>query len=129
MPPTASATRKTARKLVPRGLPPTPGVANMIVIRSGDDIRGNLVARLEEMKRDFEKIEFFWTKLLQDSNFHDSREYHENGELVRKWELQEGVKDLIEYKNKMKRLKILIDHFRPGFDYELTVQEAVEVVS
>lgn len=129
MPQTASDTRKTARKLVPRGLSPTPGIASMIVVRSGDDIHSNLVARLEEMKRDFKRVEFFWTKLLQDPNFHDSREFRDDGEIVRGWELQEGVKDLIDYKNKMKRLKVLLDHFRPGFNYELTVQEAVEVVS
>ena len=129
MPQAASATRKTARKLVPRGLPPTPGIANMIVVRSGDDIHSNLAARLEDMKKAFERVEFFWSHLVNDTNFHDSKEFREYGEVVRDWELREGVKDFIEYKNKMKRLKVLIDHFKPGFDYELTVQEAVEVVS
>jgi hypothetical protein len=130
MPLTASVTRKTVRrKLVKRGLPPVSGVANMIVVRSGDEIHSNLHARLDEMKKSFEKVEFFWDHLINDTNFNDSKEYKEYGEVVRGWELREGVKDLIDFKGKMKRLKVLLDHFRPGFDYELTVQEAVEVVS
>lgn len=130
MPRTGSGTPKTSRrKLVPRGLPQTPGVANMIVIRSGDEINGHLSAELEAMKKDFVQVEFFWNHIVNDPNFNDSREYNEYGPIVRKWELDAGVKDLVDYKSRMKRLKVLLDHFRPGSDYELTVQEAVEVVS
>ena len=127
---TAAAIPKTGRrKLVPRNLLPAPGIANLIVIRSGDEIRRNLSGRLADMMTDLEKVEFFWDKLIRKQDFHETREYHEYGDLARKWELQEGVKDLMEYRNKMNRFRVLLGHFHDGFDYELTVQEAVEVLS
>lgn len=137
MPKPKSAIPKTAgkpgleklRPLVSRGLPPTPGIANLIVIKSGEELHAAFEERLEAMKKDFEKVQFFWTHLIGDPNFHDSKEFKEYGDVVRGWELQAGLKDLVDYKNKMKRLKVLIDHFKPGFDYELTVQEVVEALS
>lgn len=129
----ASATPKTTsskkRKFVARGLPPTPGVMNLLVVKRGEDLRVNLQSRLSAMQADFEKVEFFWSKMIKDRTFNETREYSEYGQVVMDWELREGVKDVTEYKNKMKRLKVLIDHFADGMDFELTVSEVAEVLS
>lgn len=128
----ADATPKTKpppRKLIRRGLPATPGVMNLLVVKRGEELRENLQARLSAMQADFEKVEFFWQKMVKDRGFNETREYAEYGQVVMDWELREGVKDLLEYKNKMKRLKVLIDHFAPGLDFELSVAEVAEVLS
>lgn len=133
--PSASSTRKAKadrspkRRVIPRGLPPTPGVMNILVVKSGRELHENLQTRLEAMKLGYEKVEFFWTKLVNDPSFNETREYPELSQVVRNWELAEGVKDFLEYKTKMKRLKALLDHFQPDCDYELTVAEAAEVLS
>ena len=102
---------------------------NLMVIKRGEDLRANVSARLGAMQADFEKVEFFWSKMIKDRNFNDSREYAEYGQVVIDWELREGVKDITEYKNKMKRLKVLQDHFADNMDFELTVAEVAEVLS
>jgi len=98
-------------------------------VRSGEDLLRNVTERLELMKRDFEKIEFYWSKIIKDPTFNETKEYPELTNLASMWELREGVRNLMEYKMKMKRLKVMTDHFRPGHDYELTVDEATEIVS
>jgi hypothetical protein len=81
------------------------------------------------MKRDFEKMEFHAQKMLSDVEYHETKEYPELLAMEATWKMREGVGDFVEYKSKMKRLKLLIDHFQPGKDYELTVDEAVEILS
>lgn len=123
------AGRSPKRKLVKRGLPPTHGSGNLIVVKRGEDLRANVEDRLGLMKRDFEKIEFYWSKLIKDPTFNETKEYPELTNLASMWELREGTRNLQEYKMKMKRLKVMLDHFRDGYDYELTVDEATEIVS
>jgi hypothetical protein len=105
------------------------GSDNLIVVKSGDDLHVGLTALLDEMKADYETIEFHWSKLVSDSNYFETKEYPGNTSLLAKWELRAGVRTLIDYKSRMKRLKTLIDHFKPGYDYELTVKETVEILS
>lgn len=128
----ASPTRKTSskrRSLVKRGLPPMPGSDNLVVVKRGEDLSEALSARLGEMKKDFETVEFYWNKLVDDPTYNETREFPDHSRLVAKWELREGVRGFQEYKSRMKRLKTLIDHFQPGYDYELTVKEVVEILS
>lgn len=117
------------RILVKRGLPPLPGSGNIIVRKRGEDLRVNVIDRLEAMKKDFEKIEFYWSKIITSSTFNETKEYPELSNLAAMWELREGVRNLQEYKTKMKRLKVMLDHFQPDHDYELTVDEATEIMS
>jgi len=88
---------------VPRGLPPTPGISNIIVVRSGDGLNSLFRDRLRAMEDDFKKVEFFWNHLVNDPSFHECREYKEYGDVVRGWELRENIRTLAEYKTKMER--------------------------
>lgn len=118
------------RKVIPRGLPAAPGVGNILIVKRGDELRAALMARLEPMKKDFPDVERYWVNIITNSEFgHQYKEYTPLTNLVSGWELKEGVKDLIAYKNKMKRLKTLIDHFNPEYDYELTIDEVTELNS
>ena len=112
-----------------RGLPPTPGAINLITVKSGEDLQANLKVQLEEMEKDKHQVEFWWTKGLTDQNFSDSKEHKEYAVTVMKWEMEYGIRSLPEFREKMRRLKTLIDHFNPGYDYELTVGEVVEIFS
>lgn len=127
--PKSRADRSPERPIVRRGLPATPGAGNLLVLKSGEELRENLLARLEAMKDAFETVKFYWEHILKDPDYNSTREYPEHSQHVAMWELRENVKDFAEYKSKMKRLKILADHFEPGKDYELTVDEAVEILS
>ena len=123
------------RKLVKRSLKNRPGSGNLIVIKSGEELRQNLQSRLDAMKVDFEKIEFDAKKTIESTykekpiSYSETKEYRAYGELMALWEIREGVGSYHDYRKKMKRLKILIDHFDPAKDYELTVDEAVEILS
>ena len=81
------------------------------------------------MRTDFETIEFFWEKTMNDPEYSSSREYPGNMVIVKKWELKEGVKDLMEYRKRMKWIEALAVHFQPGRDYELTINEIMEILS
>jgi hypothetical protein len=123
------------RKLVKRAIKNRPGSGNLIVVKSGEELRQNLQARLDSMKVDFEKIEFDAKKTIESTYkektipYSETKEYREYGALMANWEIREGVGSYHDYRKKMKRLKILIDHFDPEKDYELTVDEAVEILS
>jgi hypothetical protein len=123
------AARSPKRLLVARGLPAAPGVGNIFVVKRGEDLKANLTERLEAMKRDFEKVEFFWSKVIKDPQFSETREYPELSQLMAMWELREGVRNLQEYKGRMKRLKVQVDFFEDGKDYQLTMNEVVEILS
>jgi hypothetical protein len=114
---------------VQRGLPPTPGAENIIVVKRGEDLQANLKSQLEMMENDREQVEFWWTKGLTDPQFSESREHKEYAPTIMKWEMEYGIRNLPEYRAKIRRLKVLIDHFNPGYDYELTVAEVVEIQS
>jgi len=126
-PKTASKPKK--RPLVKRGLPPTAGAGNILVVKAGEEIRENVQSRLDAMKKDYETVEFHWNKLITDPTYNETKEYHPNSQLLAKWELLEGVKTLVDFKTRMKRLKVYVDHFQPGTDYELTVNDLVEILS
>jgi hypothetical protein len=98
-------------------------------VKSGEDLREGIVPLLTAMKADYESIEFHWGKLMSDPTYFETKEYPGNTSLVVKWELQVGIRTLVDYKSRMKRLKTLIDHFKPGYDYELTLKEVVEILS
>lgn len=115
------------RPLMRRGLLPTPGADNLLVVKAGEDLRAGLEERLGAMKADFEKVEFFWSKTLSMPEFSQTREYTELAQMIGRWEMIEGVRDILQFKAKMKRLKTLLDLFQPGCDYELTVREVVEI--
>lgn len=128
-PKTAARPFKGKRKLIRRGVESRPGAGNILVIRPGEFLRENVQERLNAMKADFESIEFHWTKIMTMPHYHETREYPKLVELSGKWQLKEGVKDLVEFRGKMKRLKVLVDHFQPGHDYELFVDEVVEILN
>lgn len=128
-PKAARSLKAPKRALVKRILPPASGAGNLIVVKSGEDLRGNLEDRLNQMKRDYEKIEFYWSKMITSPTFGETKEFPELSNLASMWELREGVRNLHEYKTKMKKLKVMLDHFKAGNDYELTVDEATEIVS
>ena len=125
--PRAEPSRK--RKLVKRELPAAPGAGRIIVVKKGEDLRAGIQSRLDAMKADYETIEFFWTKIITSPDYASTREYPEHSQKASLWELREGVKNFQEYKTKMKRFKVLVDHFQEGFDYELTIDEVVEILS
>ena len=128
-PKTGKDSPSNGRIRVPRGLPPTPGAINLITLKSGEDLQANLKTQLEEMEKDKYQVEFWWTKGLTDPNFSDSKEHKEYAAAVMKWEMEHEIRSLPEFRTKMRRLKTLIDHFNPGYDYELTVGEVVEIFS
>ena len=127
--PKMPAAHSPERKIVKRGLPPLLGSGNLVVIKKGEDLLTGLQDRLGVMKKDFETVEFFWSKVMKDPTYNETKEWPDHLAMVTKWELQEGVKNLAEYKAKMRRMETLIDHFQPGHDYELTVNEVVEISS
>jgi hypothetical protein len=128
-PKAAPSPKPKKRPLIARGLPAAPGAGNIFVVKQGEELRANLSDRLEAMKRDFEKVEFFWSKIIKDPTFSETREYPELSQLTAMWELREGVRNLQEFKGRMKRLKVQTDFFEVGKDYELTVNEVVEILS
>jgi hypothetical protein len=124
------AGRSRRRILVKRALPITPGASNILVVKSGKDIHAMLEPRYAAMMKDYETVEFFWNTLMQpQKEYSDSKEWAGHLALVNKWELQEGVKNVYDYRAKMRRLKVWMDHFNPSKDYELTVAEVVEMQS
>lgn len=117
------------KKIIRRNLPPSPGVDNLLTIKSGKELLENLTTRHEIMKRDYTDVEFFWNKLISDSSFNGTIEYPKLSKLVAGWELKEGIKSLEDYKKKLKWLKTLIDHFDSDYNYELRIHEVVEIFS
>lgn len=130
-----TATQKTQveptpeREFVRRKIKNRLGAGNILIIKKGEDLRSNLKDRLQAMKDDFADMKFHAEKLLTDMTYNETKEYPGFAQREITWQLTEGVANFIEYKSKMKRLKLLIDHFQPGKDYELTVDEAVEILS
>lgn len=127
--PKTKGDRSRKRELVRRGTKNRPGAGNLLVIRSGEDLRGNLEGRLAAMKDDFERMEFHAKKTISDFTYNETKEYPDNLALEMTWKLRENIRDFMEYKAKMKRLKILIDHFQKDKNYQLTVDEVVEIFS
>ena len=124
------AGRSRKRVLVKRGIPAVAGAGKIVVVKKGEDLRANLEARHGLMLKDLETIEFFWDTLMKpEKDYSGSKEWPEHLARVNKWELQEGVKSIYDYRAKMRKLKTWIDHFQPGRDYELTVDEVVEILS
>lgn len=117
------------RTIVRRGTKPKRGSGNILVTKRGEDLRQELEARYSAMEADLKQVEFFWDKIMSDAQFSETREWNELRPILSKWEISENVKTIIDYRGKMRRLKTLIDHFKPGYDYELTVDEVVEIGS
>lgn len=127
--PKAGRSRKR-RPLIKRGLPLSPGAGKIVVIKHGEDLRRLLEDRFALMQKDLETVEFFWDTLMKpEKQYSETKEWPEHLAMVNKWELQEGVKSIYDYRSKMRKLKIWIEHFQPGCDYELTVDEVVEIQS
>jgi hypothetical protein len=124
------AARSRRRVLVKRGIPPVAGASKIIVIKRGEDLLAGLKDRYALMQKDLETVEFFWNTLMKpEKDYSGSKEWPEHLALVNKWELHEGVKSIYDYRAKMRKLKVWIDHFQAGRDYELTVDEVVEIQS
>jgi len=117
------------RPLVKRGLPPTPGANNLIIVKAGEWILDRLEPRLQAMVRDLEKYEFFWDRLTRDPQFNESVEWKASHQLQLDWKLREGVDLPDQYRAKMNKLRIFCEHFVRGNDYELTVSEIVEILA
>ncbi len=120
---------KGKRTLVKRGTPALPGASNLIVLKRGEDILKDLLPRYEAMKTDLPKMELFWSKVVTDATFFDTKEYPELSRMSSQWQMKEDVPDIIRYRNKMNKIKVWIDHFKIGHDYELTVSEVAEILS
>jgi hypothetical protein len=105
------------------------GAGNIVTVRRGEDLRASLETRISAMRADFERVEFYWDKTVNDPEYHASREYPGDSAIVKKWDLLENVRDLVEFRKKVKWLEVLREHFQPGRDYELTVNEVVEILS
>jgi hypothetical protein len=126
--PKAALSRK--RVLVRRLIAAAPGAGNIVVIKRGEDLRELLTTRYNLMQKDLETVEFFWNTLMKpEKDYSGTKEWPEHLNLVNKWELHEGVKSIYEYRAKMRKLKAWIDHFQSGSDYQLTVNEVVEIQS
>ena len=126
------------RTLVKREAENRPGSGNIVVVKSGEELLENLQPRLAAMKADWEKIEFDAVKTMEDGYnprtvpYVESREFKEYAQLLGNWELKEGTQrgfDYFAYRAKMRRLEVLVAHFKPGHDYELTVDEVVEILT
>jgi hypothetical protein len=124
------AARSRKRILVKRGIPAVAGAGKIVVVKRGEDLRSSLETRYNLMQNDIETVEFFWNTLMKpEKDYSGTKEWPEHLALVNKWELHEGVKTIYDYRAKMRKLKVWIDHFQAGHDYELTVDEVVEIQS
>lgn len=122
-------TPKGKRILVKRQVSPVAGAGNIIVVKSGEEIRAGLIPRYQAMEKDAQTVDFYWNRLVVDPNYNETKEYPLHTNIINKWMVQENVKVLPEFKARMTRLKILIDHFQPGHDYELSVDELVGILT
>lgn len=124
-------TQKTtpARELVSRPANRPSGAGHILVVKSGEELKKNIASRLEAMQADYQTVDFFWGNLGKDSDYSEAKEWKDHFGIVTKWELQEGVRNLQDYKAWMKRLTVLRDYFDPAKDYELTVDEVVDLLS
>jgi hypothetical protein len=121
---------KGKRTLVKRGIPAIAGAGKIFVVKRGEDLRSALETRYVLMQKDVEMVEFFWDTLMKpEKNYSETKEWPEHLAKINKWELQEGVKTVHDFRAKMRKLKVWIDHFQAGRDYELTVDEVVEIQS
>lgn len=127
--PAAPPVFKGKRTIIKRGTPPLPGASNIIVLKKGEDLLKALLPRYEAMQVDLPKMELFWSKVVTDSTFFDTREYPELSRMSSQWAVKENVPDVMQYRAKMNKLKTWIDHFKIGHDYELTVAEVTEIMS
>ncbi len=103
-PKTAQTRSYKKRKFVPRGTEPASGSGNIIVKKRGEDLRQELQIRYQAMKDDLKKVEFFWSKIMNDNHFSETREWGEIRPIIFRYELDENVKTIVDYRNKMRRL-------------------------
>jgi hypothetical protein len=128
--PKPKAGRSRKRVLVKRGIPAASGASKIFVVKRGEDLRELLSTRYNLMQKDLETVEFFWNTLMKpEKDYSGTKEWPDHLALVNKWELHEGVKSIYDYRAKMRKIKVWLDHFQAGHDYELTVDEVVEIQS
>lgn len=117
------------RVLVKRLVPPVAGSGNIVVVKSGEELLKNIAYRLGLMQRDQATVELFWDKIMTDTTYNETKEFPDHNKMVQRWELKEGVKLPGQFRAKMRRFEIFAAHFKPGHDYELTVDELVEILT
>lgn len=124
-----STAPKKPRELIKRQIPLVSGAGHIVVVKSGEDLRASLTPRYEAMARDLEKFEFYWDRIVTDSTYHETREFPDHNRMAKRWMALETVNTPQQYRARMKKLKTWLDYFKPGSDYELSVDEVVEIVA
>lgn len=131
----AGGESRESSSIVMRGVLPQLGAGNIFVVKSGEFLRQNLASRIKSMEEDYDKIKFHEEKGIESSfrpnsePYSSSKEYVLYGEILQKWLLREGIGGFAEFRSKLNRLRTLFDHFQEGMNYELTVDEVVEILS